>query len=118
MKKLGNVLAVLAVFLILTLSVSAEDYKQTRDFDGSINPNVIQRLSDNASIPNDMGNRDWVAYLKWDQTNDAQSADPIPVPSQKALDKVKVDERVESNARTKAITELKSEGKIWRLMKL
>ena len=29
------------------------------------NPNIVQRLSDNASIPFDPANTDYQAYLKW-----------------------------------------------------
>jgi hypothetical protein len=39
-------------------------YKQLSDRDGAI-ANAVMRLSDNAIIPFDPANTDYVAYLKW-----------------------------------------------------
>jgi len=36
----------------------------------------VIRISDNASIPDDAGNRDWRAYLQW--VADGNTPDPIP----------------------------------------
>lgn len=41
------------------------NYQQTRNTDGTINPDVILRLPDNAWIPNDTSNVDWQAYQVW-----------------------------------------------------
>ena len=42
------------------------------------NTNSILRLSDNAFIPNDTGNTDYVNFLKWvDEGNTPEPADPI-----------------------------------------
>lgn len=40
-------------------------YRQIKGFNDVVNPNVILRLSDNANIPNDPANADWVAYQAW-----------------------------------------------------
>lgn len=32
---------------------------------GLVNPNMIERLPDNAFIPNDSENIDWQAYQEW-----------------------------------------------------
>jgi hypothetical protein len=41
-------------------------YQQTINIDtGEINPNQIKRLPDNALIPNDSSNSDWIAYQEW-----------------------------------------------------
>lgn len=40
-------------------------YTQINGPDGEVNPNVIQRDSDGAYIPNDMENVDWIEYVKW-----------------------------------------------------
>jgi hypothetical protein len=40
-------------------------YKETKNQDGSINSNQIQRVNDNAIIPFDPANTDYQAYLKW-----------------------------------------------------
>jgi hypothetical protein len=39
-----------------------------------INPNIILRLPDNATIPNDPENTDWQAYQEWL----AQGNTPLP----------------------------------------
>ena len=40
-------------------------YKQTKNYNGSINDQQIKRLSDNAYIPFDPANTDYAAYLEW-----------------------------------------------------
>jgi hypothetical protein len=40
----------------------------------SANPNIIIRVSDNAQIPNDPENRDWLAYQAWL----AEDNEPLP----------------------------------------
>lgn len=41
-------------------------YQQTINIDtGEINTNQIKRLPDNAIIPNDINNVDWIAYQQW-----------------------------------------------------
>jgi hypothetical protein len=40
-------------------------YKQILDIDGSTNKKIIKRLSDNASIPFDPANTDFIEYQKW-----------------------------------------------------
>ena len=40
-------------------------YKQTNNANGTLNANVILRLSDGAFIPFDEANTDYQAYLKW-----------------------------------------------------
>ena len=40
-------------------------YKQTKNFDGSLNLNQVLRVADNAFIPFDPANTDYQAYLKW-----------------------------------------------------
>lgn len=48
---------------------------------------VVQRLSDNASIPNDAGNKDWQAFQSWiGQGNTAQAADLPPSTAQVTAD--------------------------------
>jgi hypothetical protein len=45
------------------------------------NGKTIIRLADNAFIPNDPANMDYVAYLKWlEEGNQPEPADPEPVP--------------------------------------
>jgi len=41
------------------------NYQQVAYPNGSINPNVIIRLPDQANIPADPANTDYQAYLKW-----------------------------------------------------
>lgn len=40
-------------------------YKQLLDINGTINQKMIQRVTDNASIPLDPDNTDYQEYLKW-----------------------------------------------------
>ena len=40
-------------------------YQQVKDMTGNVNPNVIRRTADNAFIPNDQLNMDWLAYEAW-----------------------------------------------------
>ena len=40
-------------------------YKETKNLDGSINATQIQRVADNACIPFDPANTDYIAYLAW-----------------------------------------------------
>ena len=40
-------------------------YKQLLDMVGETSNNMVQRLADNASIPFDPANTDYVEYLKW-----------------------------------------------------
>lgn len=49
-------------------------YKQIKTYEGNIVGNMIKRLSDNATIPFDLANTDYQAYLKWlDEGNE-----PLP----------------------------------------
>ena len=41
------------------------NYQQVNNVHGELDPNVIRRLPDNASIPNDPANIDWQAYQAW-----------------------------------------------------
>ena len=41
------------------------NYQQVANSDGSINPDVVHRLPDNAYVPNDPANTDWQAYQEW-----------------------------------------------------
>jgi len=49
-------------------------YKQLLDTDGSINKRMIQRISDNASIPFDPANTDYQEYLKWVEAGNTPEA--------------------------------------------
>ena len=49
-------------------------YKQLLDTDGSINKHMIQRISDNASIPFDPANTDYQEYLKWVEAGNTPEA--------------------------------------------
>lgn len=40
-------------------------YRQIIGTNGQIRTNIILRVSDNANIPNDILNKDWVAYQAW-----------------------------------------------------
>ena len=40
-------------------------YQQVKDMTGNVDPNVIRRTADNAFIPNDPLNMDWLAYEAW-----------------------------------------------------
>lgn len=40
-------------------------YKQLKNIDGSISDSVVQRISDNAFIPFDPANTDFLEYQKW-----------------------------------------------------
>lgn len=40
-------------------------YKQTKDIDGTIRKDQIQRIVDGANIPFNNLNRDYQEYLKW-----------------------------------------------------
>lgn len=41
------------------------NYQETRNPDGSVNPNIIVKLPDQLWIPNDPSNTDWQAYQVW-----------------------------------------------------
>ena len=41
------------------------NYQYVKNLDGSISTDVIRRLPDGASIPNDPDNTDWQAYQVW-----------------------------------------------------
>ena len=45
------------------------------------NSNSVIRLDDNATIPNDTANTDYVKYLEWAKTNTAAAAD-LPTTAQ------------------------------------
>lgn len=65
------------LLLLLTSSALAENYK----FIGQ--NGLVQRQSDGAVIPNDLGNKDWQAYQVWVASgNVTQAADPLPTPAQ------------------------------------
>jgi hypothetical protein len=40
-------------------------YKQIKTYEGNIADNIIQRILDNATIPFDPDNQDFVEYNKW-----------------------------------------------------
>lgn len=40
-------------------------YKLLKDMNGVNRTDMILRISDNAFIPNDLGNRDWIVYQAW-----------------------------------------------------
>ena len=40
-------------------------YQQVKDRTGNVDPNFIRRTADNAFIPNDPLNKDWLAYQSW-----------------------------------------------------
>lgn len=40
-------------------------YRQIRNRDGSISTEIIKRVVDNAFIPCDTANSDYIAYLEW-----------------------------------------------------
>lgn len=40
-------------------------YKQIRDMQGNIDQNTIMRVADNAFIPRDSLNKDWLRYEAW-----------------------------------------------------
>lgn len=51
------------------------------------NYEIIIRLSDQANIPFDLGNRDYVAYLKWlEEGNTPEPADPLPEPQKPSVE--------------------------------
>ena len=53
-------------------------YKQTKNFDGSVNDRQIQRLADNAFIPFDPANTDYQEYLEWlAEGNTPEPADEV-----------------------------------------
>ena len=41
------------------------EYKYLKERDGADSTKMILRVSDNACIPNDSQNRDWIAYQEW-----------------------------------------------------
>jgi hypothetical protein len=41
------------------------NYQQIANPDGTVNPQYIKRLPDNATIPNDEENTDWQQYQVW-----------------------------------------------------
>ena len=41
------------------------NYQQLKTVEGELNPNVILRLPDYVSIPNDPENSDWQQYQVW-----------------------------------------------------
>lgn len=54
-------------------------YKSIKEFDNKISG--IKRLSDNAYIPFDIQNSDYVAYLKWVEAGNT----PLPVDSEETV---------------------------------
>ena len=53
-------------------------YKQIKNYEGVVLSNMIQRISDNATIPFDPANTDYQAYLKWlDEGNTPEPADEV-----------------------------------------
>ena len=40
-------------------------YKQCKNLDGTVSTTIIKRIADNASIPFDPANTDFVEYQKW-----------------------------------------------------
>ena len=51
-------------------------YKNTKDAQGTVQTNQIQRLSDNAIIPFDPANADYQEYLEWiEEGNTPEAAD-------------------------------------------
>ena len=48
---------------------------------------TIIRLTDNAFIPFDPGNRDYIEYLKWlEEGNTPEPADPLPTPVEPTIE--------------------------------
>ena len=61
-------------------------YKNTKDAQGTVQTNQIQRLSDNAIIPFDPANADYQDYLEWvEEGNTPEAADVPPDPTYKEL---------------------------------
>ncbi len=54
----------------------------------TLNPNVVIRLTDSASIGNDLNNPDWVAYLSWV----AEGNTPEPYATLTQLKEAKIDD--------------------------
>ena len=53
-------------------------YQQTINRDGSVSNTQVKRLADNAYIPFDTDNTDYVAYLAWlAEGNTPTPADPV-----------------------------------------
>ena len=60
--------------------MTTENYKLVKDTTQGEPSNLIIRLSDEAYIPFDEGNRDYREYLEWlAEGNTPEPADPLPI---------------------------------------
>jgi len=56
-------------------------FKRVKNEQGQNNTDLILRIADNANIPNDAGNKDWIVYQAWlieaDQQGNSLNNQPL-----------------------------------------